>query len=283
MHPGVVSHQSIGSIDVTMRYYIIDAKNISRSNKTSFLNFYHPNKLLLMPHSTQSSGQITPDLESKWWNANLPPQEWTDQCPDYLIGQTGKNVQIISMSQQDYKIMSWPECQKLVAQNRIDDFQRSPNALRDYLRYMYKLKSEYGSVLAFVQQKRLNWSSISPSRDDFTNPDDYKILFNDWPYGIDPDIAHLVVWTKFLLEDDPETGFLTKASHDLIEKFVVETFCGEDGVDRRSLVWFKNWKSLKSIHALEHFHVMIYQADPEFLKSITNGDIPTSELVQQSD
>ena len=113
----------------------------------------------------------------------------------------------------------------------------------------------------------------------FTNPADYRILYNDWPYGIDPDIIHLVVWTKFVLEDDPETGFLTKDHHDIIENFVQRTFCGQDGINRAELIWFKNWKSLKSVHALEHFHVMLYRAPQEFLSRITNNDKPMSEIV----
>lgn len=111
----------------------------------------------------------------------------------------------------------------------------------------------------------------------FANAADYTILYNDWPYGIDPDITHLVVWTKFLLEDDPETGFLTRESHKLIDDFVTRTFCTSDGINRDNLIWFKNWKSLKSVHALEHFHVMLYQASPEFLKRITNDDTPMSQ------
>lgn len=147
---------------------------------------------------------------------------------------------------------------------------------------MYKLKQNYGSVLSFVQQERLHWDSISPTAGQpFTNPADYKILYNDWPYGIDPDITHLVVWTKFLLEDDPETGSLTPESHQMIDDFVIKTFCTEDGISRDKLIWFKNWKSLKSVHALEHFHVMLYQASPDFLGRITDNDVPMSQVANK--
>jgi hypothetical protein len=40
------------------------------------------------------------------------------------------------------------------------------------------------------------------------------------------------------------------------------------------VIWFKNWASLKSIHAVEHFHVMLFDPDPEFIKEVTNGDSP---------
>lgn len=96
------------------------------------------------------------------------------------------------------------------------------------------------------------------------------ILCNDWPYGIDPDIVHLVVWTKFELEDDEETGLCTAKSRQEIDDYVQKTFAPKV----KEVVWFKNWKSLKSVHAVEHFHVMLYQPDSEFLKTITNGDVP---------
>ena len=45
------------------------------------------------------------------------------------------------------------------------------------------------------------------------------------------------------------------------------------------VIWFKNWRSLKSVHAVEHFHVMLFDPDPEFVREITNGDVPLSQKV----
>ena len=53
---------------------------------------------------------------------------------------------------------------------------------------------------------------------------DVKILWNDWPYGIDKRIVHLVVWTKFELEDDPATGDLTDEARAEIDEYVKRTF-----------------------------------------------------------
>ena len=50
--------------------------------------------------------------------------------------------------------------------------------------------------------------------------DDIKVLCNDWPYGIDSRITHLVVWTKFDLEEDPQTGDLTPTARALIDQWV---------------------------------------------------------------
>lgn len=39
-------------------------------------------------------------------------------------------------------------------------------------------------------------------------------------------------------------------------------------------MWFKNPPSLKSVHAVEHFHVMLFNPDPDFVQQVTNGDAP---------
>lgn len=106
--------------------------------------------------------------------------------------------------------------------------------------------------------------------------EDICILYNDWPYGIDADIIHLVVWTKFELADDPATGELTAEARNMIEQYVQRTFCS---VAAESVVWFKNWKSLKSVHAVEHFHVMLHRPDMASVAEITRGDVPLIDRV----
>ncbi|PZC93401.1 DUF3605 domain containing protein [Pyrenophora tritici-repentis] len=157
--------------------------------------------------------------------------------------------------------------------DRVDKFHRLPSELRRYRQFTYHLEKEYGSIMNFIVNERLKWTTMEPRGGPFQFTDDIKILYNDWPYGIDSDIVHLVVWTKFELEDDPETGLSTEVSKKQIHDYVQKTFAPKV----KELVWFKNWKSLKSVHAVEHFHVMLYKPDPEFLNQITNGDVPMTD------
>ncbi len=46
-------------------------------------------------------------------------------------------------------------------------------------------------------------------------------------------------------------------------------------------IWFKNWRSLKSVHAVEHFHIMIYDPAPELVHQLTNGDVPLSRRLAE--
>ncbi|UQC80653.1 uncharacterized protein CLUP02_06137 [Colletotrichum lupini] len=57
-----------------------------------------------------------------------------------------------------------------------------------------------------------------------------------------------------------------------IDRFVEGTFRARTEPD--TVIWFKNWRSLKSVHAVEHFHVMLFDPDPAFIREITNGDVP---------
>ncbi|KIW09483.1 uncharacterized protein PV09_00361 [Verruconis gallopava] len=216
----------------------------------------------------------------QWFNYNLPKEEWTEECPESLRDASAKDRGIIGSLDEDFKPMSWEEVKHLVAINRIDKFQRSPSELRRYRQYIYHLKKNYGSVMNFIIKHRLQWSDVNPTGPPFSNPDDIKVLYNDWPYGIDKRIVHLVVWVKFDIEDDPETDRLTPSAWKQIQDYVNETFCSQMNPDH--VVWFKNWKSLKSIHAVEHFHVMLYEPDMAFVHSITNGDMPQSAIEQRS-
>lgn len=88
----------------------------------------------------------------------------------------------------------------------------------------------------FVLKERLGWDGedgMKPEGRPFEKEEDIKVLWNDWPYGIDERIVHLVVWTKFELEDDLETNDLTDQTRGEIEKYVEEKFrrrCGSENV-----------------------------------------------------
>lgn len=59
-----------------------------------------------------------------------------------------------------------------------------------------------------------------------------KILFNDWPYGVEKGISHLVVWTKFPLDTEGERGKLTAPARQMVERFVNGTFRDKVGGDK---------------------------------------------------
>jgi hypothetical protein len=124
--------------------------------------------------------------------------------------------------------------------NRIHLFQRVPSSLRRYFQYTAKLKLQYGSILNFIVNERLKWGDdLQPKGAPFTCDSDIKILYNDWPYGVETDIVHLVVWTKFELEDDPATDDLTPKARREIEDYVQKTFCRRVPAEQVSIDTFE--------------------------------------------
>ncbi|MCJ1391832.1 hypothetical protein MMC18_004699 [Xylographa bjoerkii] len=211
-----------------------------------------------------------------YWLVNVPREQWPTECPEFLVNANTKDQGILSTPDSEYSRQTWEEVQQIISTDIT--INRAPSDLRRYLAYTFKLKKEYGSVINFVQKERLQWTDLTPSSSvPFSEPADIKILYNDWPYGIDPKIVHLVIWTKFDLDDDPATDELTPKARKEIDDYVNETFCTK--VPNKNIIWFKNWRSLKSIQAIEHFHVMLYDPDPGFVQQITNGDIPLSAKV----
>jgi len=187
------------------------------------------------------------------------------------------------------------------ATDRIDRFQRLPSEYNLYLYYLAHVKRRWGSTVRMLTEDLLKWDEselMSPavsSRPLFSEPSDIRVTYNDWPYLIDPKITHLVVWTKFRIPDDPITGRPTKETNGIIDSWLrrpdvlgarprrgVKAKGAEGEPEKQSttadssaeiipaanLTWFKNWSAIKSIHALEHFHVMIYDADPEMIESL---------------
>ena len=141
----------------------------------------------------------------------------------------------------------------------------------------------------FVCKERLHWTHLpqpllSPGEEEkgdsapifacddprpFASPRDYKILLNDWPYGISLNITHLVVWLKTPIPVQQPEGYLTPESTKLIEGFVQRTFMEpllEMGQGQDQVQWFKNWVGLQSVRGLDHFHVLVRDAPEEVLE-----------------
>ncbi|KAF2875914.1 hypothetical protein BDV95DRAFT_562966 [Massariosphaeria phaeospora] len=212
-----------------------------------------------------------------FWLVNVPHDQWPAECPAFLKECGEKDKKIIGTPDAEHRNLPWDEVRELVRNDRVDLFHRKPSDLRRYRQYTHRLVKECGSIMNFIVNERLQWKTMVPRGKPFEFDEDIKILCNDWPYGIDASIVHLVVWTKFELDDDPVTGLSTAESQQEIEAYMKRKFGGR--VEAENIVWFKNWKSLKSVHAVEHFHVMLYNADPEFVKEITNGDVPMAARV----
>ncbi|KAM0720246.1 hypothetical protein Q7P37_004382 [Cladosporium fusiforme] len=213
----------------------------------------HPN-----PHPPPTPQPTTP-LSTLWWNTNLPPHNKPPPSPSYLTyaQHHAKERANLSTRDENFTRQPWATVRANVAANRLDRFTRVPSELRRYRLYTEKLVREHGSVMRFVLDERLGWGDERAGEGRFADGENYRILHNDWPYGIDTRIVHLVVWTKFALAADAATDDLLPEARAEIDAFVRRVFVGVCG--EQNVLWFRNWGALKSVHAVEHFHVMLFE------------------------
>lgn len=132
-------------------------------------------------------------------------------------------------------------------------------------------------------KERLNWtpkndqpvtahSFTHHSTVPFQDSRDYAILLNDWPYGFEPGIKHILIWSRTPIAVDDAQGDVTPESRRVIEEFVEGHFVLElareariSSADaRQRVMWFKNWVSLQSVRGVDHVHVLVKDA-PETL------------------
>lgn len=86
-----------------------------------------------MPHSTTSPSCINgtatatrdayPDATTTitvkeplpYWLVNVPPSEWPAECPDFLLNQTEKNMQILSLPDEEYHRQNWDDVKEIIS------------------------------------------------------------------------------------------------------------------------------------------------------------------------
>lgn len=189
----------------------------------------------------------------------------------------------LSTPDDQFTRLSWEMVKEIIRENRLQELKRLPSDLRRYILWCETVRRDYdGGVMGYILRERLRWDnlgeeevekmrrSVVPSGKGglFEVEDDVKILTNDWPYGLTPDIIHLVVWTKIPIPI-AEDGDLTPDSRRRIDEFVDKVFSG--AVGKENVVWFKNWRSLQSVPSVEHMHVLVRGATEEMLKEWVEG------------
>ncbi|BCR89283.1 GIG1 family protein [Aspergillus chevalieri] len=211
---------------------------------------------------------------------------------------TETDRQILSMTDEEFVPHDWEDLSAIIAKNDLGALKRKPSDLLRYLSWSSTTKAQYGTITNFICQVRLKWHLPDPSSSTpavansasgtadsgpvlpfanpipFADPSDYKILRNDWPYGLAPGIVHLIVWLRTPVPVKEDGGDLTDESRGLIEGFVKRMFVrrlegeGIEGAEGRVL-WFKNWSALQSVKSLEHVHILVRDVPDHILREWT--------------
>ncbi|KAE8145009.1 hypothetical protein BDV25DRAFT_145052 [Aspergillus avenaceus] len=194
------------------------------------------------------------------------------QNPPFELSEADKEV--LTTADEDFIPHTWEEFRSIVATGDTSQLRRTPTDLRNYILWTREVRATFGSATNFVVQNRLQWQlDVTKYCDSipFGNQSDYRILRNDWPYGMTPDLTHLVIWLKAPIPVGHD-GSLTFESRQLITKFVERTFAAEM-MQRKyagdNIQWFKNHTKWQSVRALEHIHVILRDADERFVTALT--------------
>ncbi|KAE8354919.1 hypothetical protein BDV28DRAFT_129981 [Aspergillus coremiiformis] len=186
--------------------------------------------------------------------------------------------QVLAQTDEEFILHDWENLKTIIARNDLGILKRKPSDLKRYLSWTRDIKVQYGTITNYICQHRLGWHTTLDSEAvfhfknpiPFADPADYKILRNDWPYGLTPDVSHLVVWLRTPVSVKPENGDVTDESRALIEDFVQRTFVarlGREGIEdpKARVLWFKNWTALQSVRSVEHIHVLVRAVPEEVL------------------
>lgn len=50
-----------------------------------------------------------------FWKVNVPPEQWSAECPEFLCNISEKDQRIIGTPDESYTLVTWPEAQELVS------------------------------------------------------------------------------------------------------------------------------------------------------------------------
>lgn len=192
---------------------------------------------------------------------------------------TAIDRELLAMKDEDFHRITWSDLRSIIANNELEELKRVPSDLRRYLAWSHEIKQKYGGITNFVISQRLFWKPISAegapefeyhSSVPFADGRDFAVLVNDWPYGFEEGIVHLLVWTKTRIAVDDTRGDVTAESRrclvDFVERYFVEEL-GPGGGEK--VLWFKNWVSLQSVRGVDHVHVLVRDVPEEALMKWT--------------
>ena len=50
-----------------------------------------------------------------YWVVNLPREQWSETCPDFLLGADARDRKILGTRNEDYTIRSWAEVKDIAS------------------------------------------------------------------------------------------------------------------------------------------------------------------------
>ncbi|ODV63071.1 Htc1p ASCRUDRAFT_126905 [Ascoidea rubescens DSM 1968] len=221
--------------------------------------------------------------------------------------------------------ISWSALREIVHHNRLAQLKRAPEVTAEYHKYKHHIAVLNTSVFKHLVCVQLKWASeafyLDPAYNDtninlplvsnkstshklFMFSEDTLILPNHFPYNLEQNIKHLVVWSKILIksieEENEENdkpieknqtpindnttqfqipGDISLRNKSIIHKYIVKTFHKKHHIKEENILWFRNFNHLQSIKTLSHIHVLVKDVPSHTLDAIleTEGALLTEQ------
>ena len=221
-----------------------------------------------MPKTFQPDESSLPSIFQSSWKSNPDPTALPFPRDNPPFALTAIDWQQLGLTDAEYAPHSWSNLQHLVSTNQLEELKRWPSALKAYLAWTAHVIDKYGSTTTYLLEQRLFWTPVPDetgalafdvqSSTPFADAQDFSILRNDWGYGFQPGIRHIVVWLKQRLPVR-EDGSLSQEGRKMVDEFVEKEFREKTGEEehRSKIIWFKNSTTLQSVRSLEHVHVLV--------------------------
>ncbi|CCD23475.1 GIG1 family protein NDAI_0B04410 [Naumovozyma dairenensis CBS 421] len=179
--------------------------------------------------------------------------------------------------------ITWKQVNDYVSKNELYNLRRSPEQTLKYHKHRDSLKGI--NVTEFILQK-LHWNldelenlnSIKFKTDDektkacFSNSSLYQVTLNDFPYFFEPNVVHLLVWSKIRIpmykndetEKHEEVDHIPEVNGTMknnVETFLEGILTDKYHISKDNYCWFMNYTKLQSIRSISHLHVLIRLED----------------------
>jgi hypothetical protein len=258
------------AIKIARRFFIPKLRSSIRTTATRYQH------TIVMPPFILDSSSL-PSVFQSTWKHNPDPTALPFPRDDPPFALTAIDWHQLSITDAEFTPHTWSDLHHLISTNQLDELKRWPSSLKAYLAWTAHVKEKYGSVMTYLLQQRLFWEPLEDetgalkfdvrSATPFEDPEDYKILRNDWTYAFEPGVRHIVVWLKQRLPVDGE-GALNDEGRKMVKDFVKREFRekAKEEEEGSKIIWFKNTTNLQSVRSLEHFHVLVRDVDDEILK-----------------
>ncbi|KAJ1719395.1 hypothetical protein LPJ53_005838 [Coemansia erecta] len=142
---------------------------------------------------------------------------------------------------------TWEEVRQIVAAERLDLLGRITEKELAYREDMQKIREEYCSVVAYIQQVKLG---------DFIRDtvSEFLMIPNDYPYSLPDNTLHYIVWSKIKLTP----GTVPDA---VVKQLFESRLDKEIGAEKYEWVWFVNPPHLQSIPEVIHGHLIVQKLE----------------------